>query len=198
MKDAAAVAYADDPPLFHSAEQAVRFALTRAGHPARPASSRLLDPSRSSDFTALDQAGQAGMILNVVERQGRLAMAVMTAAAAPKWLNCSCRRPCCSGKAKNFEWYRAINILAEESPIRCPYLLRIACLMRIYGASNASYRQIAEDVSVVEQTVSKHFKAIHGWLLGAKVSKAEPPALGLEQSVWRAAEDALRAAGIVG
>lgn len=193
----------DEPALFHSAEQAMRFALTRAGKPPRPASSRMLDATGSGrGFTELDAAAQAGMILNVVEGAGRLAMAIMTATVAPRSVPCYCKRPCCSGQAINFEWHRAINIIAEEAyagaPCHASYTLRAACVLKIFGAKDSSYRAIAEDLAMDPETVSKHHKAIVRWLRGAKGKHGEPPVVGLESITWRDAEDALRGAGIVG
>lgn len=191
-----------DPALFASAEQAVRFALSRDGNPPRPASSRMLDAMTSRrEFSALDQAAQAGMIINLVEGAGRFAMAVMTAAVAPRSTPCNCRRPCCSGKSKNLEWHRAINIIADEAIrqgiSRCRYMVRVACVMKVFG-EKISQKQIAEDLSLDEDTVSKHFRAIQRWLLGAKAKHGNPPEPGQQMLIWREAEGALRAAGIVG
>ena len=191
-----------EPALFKSAEQAVRFALSRDGNPPRPASSRMLDATTGRrEFSALDQAAQAGMILNIVEGGGRFSMAVMTAVVISRSTPCSCRRPCCSGKAINFEWHRAINIIAEEALIqgisRGRYLLRLACVMKAFGEKK-SQKQIAEDLGLEEDTVSKHFRAIQRWLIGAKAKHGNPPEPGQQMLIWREAEDALRGAGIVG
>jgi hypothetical protein len=163
----------------------------------------MLDATRArSECTALDKAAQAGMVMNVVEGAGRLALAIMTATVTAKSLPCSCRRPCCSGKATNFDWHRAINIIAEEAyardVCRATYLLRVACILKIFGGRDSSYRKIAEDVSMDPETVSKHHKAILRWLRGAKGRQGEAPTVGYESVVWRDAEDALRSAGIVG
>jgi len=185
--------------LFSSAVQAVRFAITQSGQPKRPASSRMLDATRARrEFSALDQAAQAGMILNIVEGAGSLGMAIMIASTAPRSLPCECKRPCCSGKAINFEWHRAINAIAQAAPTHAKYMLRVACVLKIFGASDSSYRKIAEELSVDQETVSKHHKIILRWLRGAKGSKGEPPSVGIESTTWSNAEDALRASGIVG
>lgn len=192
-----------DEPMFASAEAAVRFALSIEGRAPRPEMNLMLDRSVGwSELSALDRAAQAGMILNIIERQGRLAMAVMTAAVAPRWKSCSCRRPCCSGQEKNLDWHRAINIIAEEAvahvPSRAKYLLRLACVLKVYGARDSSYKEIAEDVFVDEETVSKHYKAVLRWLRGGKVPAGCAPNPGAEHAIWREVEDSLRVVGIVG
>jgi len=202
MKVAAVRNIEIDEPMFASAEAAVRFALSLGGKPPRPAMNRVLDRSIGwSELSPLDKAAQAGMILNIVERQGRLAMAVMTAAVAPRWRSCSCRRPCCSGQEKNLDWYRAINIIAEEAsayvPSRAKYLLRIACVLKVYGARDSSYRNIAQDISVDEETVSKYHKTILRWLRGAKGRPSQPQDDGVESKIWSEAANSLRAVGIV-
>jgi hypothetical protein len=191
-----------DEPLFSGADEAIRFALSISGRAARPAMSRVLDRRASRrEWTIQDQAAQAGMILNILERGGRFAMAVLTAAVAPRSSPCSCRRLCCSGELKNLEWHAAIAVIAEEvggkGVSRAPALLRTACLIKLFGGK-MSHKQIADTLDLHEATVSKHYEAIRRWLRGARARDGQPPHEGIEMGIWRAAEDALRDALIVG
>ncbi len=191
-----------EPALFESADQAVRFAMTRMGSPRRPASSRMVDATGSKGtMTPVEAAAQAGMIMNVVEGAGRLAVAILIATTAPRMMPCSCGRPCCSGRAINREWHQALDLIAHEARphAKTSYALRSLCVMKIYeSGQSTTLVQIAKELNMDVDTVSKHYRAIQAWLKGVKAGKKCEPIEGIETRVWGEAESALRDAGIVG
>jgi hypothetical protein len=66
--------------LFGSAQQALLFAMTLDGNPARPVQSRMVDATNGSrELAGLDGAAQAGMILNALKGLGKLPVATMIA-----------------------------------------------------------------------------------------------------------------------
>jgi DNA-binding CsgD family transcriptional regulator len=184
--------------VFQSAADAVRFALSFTGRPPRPAIRRMLNWMVSRrEFAALDPAVRAGMILSVVSKGGRFPMAVMTATVARP---CNCRCASCHGKLRNREWHEAIEIIAEEASAkgisRARFALRMACVLKLFG-EKMSQKQIAESLSINEDAVARHFKAIQRWLRGSRSRQHEPSQVGVEQKVWRDAEEALRAAWLI-
>jgi hypothetical protein len=192
-------------PYFPNAAAAIRFAVTRVGSPQRPASSRMLDASLGGrSLSGLDAVAQAGMILNALEPLGRLPVATLIAASAPRTLPCYCRRPCCSGHRLHQSWGEAVHTITEEARRVLPpearlatYALRAAIVVKIYGG-HKSFREIADQVDVAVDTVSDYHRAIHRWLLGAKAGKWGEGLEGIEPLAWREAETVLRQVGIVG
>lgn len=199
-----------DEPLFRTAAEAVRFAVTREGLPPRPVmarmiASRMIDTvSGRRDLVGLDAAAQAGMVLNVIEGLGRLTVAALIASCAPRIIPCACRRPCCCGRKVNHTWREAIDTLAQEairalpSGSRRSYALRSGILLKIY-AGQTTFKEIAEDLSLDQETVSRQHRAIYRWLKGTRAGRNGEPALeGLETAAWSDAETALGQAGLVG
>lgn len=193
-----------DAGLFRDAKSAIRFAVTCDGSPARPASSRMLDTTTGArDFAALDRAAQAGMIMNILEGQGRVQVATLIASAAPRFIQCACRRPCCSGKRLNSFWRSALDTLAQDSVYaltegsKLNYALRAAIIVKIYGGGQ-TYKDIADELILNQETVSRQHRSIYSWLKGAKAGRTSDAIEGVESIAWREAETALRRHGIVG
>jgi hypothetical protein len=190
-------------PLFTSARTALLFS-TKDGAPPRPASSRMLDATTGArDFEGLDGAAQAGMILNILEGQGRLAVAVLIASCVRGTTPCACRSPCCSGNRTNAHWAAAIDTISQASRRWLPagsrwtYALASAIVVKIYGGK-MTFLEIANDLKVDQETVSRHHKVFLAKLRGAKAKRDSEAVLGLEAIAWRDAETALRNHRIVG
>jgi hypothetical protein len=185
---------------FQSAVEAVRFALSFIDRPPRPVASRMHARLKSCrEYAALEPATLADVILHAVSRGGPFAMAIMTATVAPRSRLCNCGSDCCSGKSANFEWVRAIEIIAEEAMEKrvCrDQELLVECLRKVFG-EKVSRRQIAGKLHIDEGTVGLHFKAIKQWVRGGASSQNVPPPAGVEQRVWRGAEKDLRAAQLI-
>jgi hypothetical protein len=195
-------------PLFHSAHEALRFAVTLDGNPARPIQSRMVDATDGSRALAgLDAAAQAGMILNALEGLGKFPVAVMIASCAPRTFPCSCRSPCCSGHRINRVWRQAIDLISQEADrviseqserkTKASYALRSAITVKIYG-HRTTFAAIADDLKIDEDTVSKHHRIVLRWLMGAPGGKHGAAVEGVEHAAWRDAETVLRNVGIVG
>ena len=193
--------------LFQSAREAIRFAATREGNPKPPLSSRMVATTPGTRvlrvLAGLDAAAQAGMIMNVIGSLGRLAVAILIADAAPQSMPCSCRRPCCSGHQINRQWRLAIDTIAQDAVRALPagsktsYALRSSVIVKIYGGKT-TFVEIAKELKVDQETVSRQHRAIHTWLRGAKAGKMTDAVVGIESIAWRDAESALRNHGIVG
>lgn len=200
---AASDAVSVEEPPFHSAQAAIRFAVTREGSPGRPLASRMVDTVVGGrGFVGFDGAAQAGIILSHIEALGRVPFAALVALCAPPVTSCHCGRPCCSGRRSNALWREAINTLAEEAsevlPSRVSYAMRSEILVKIYGRS-LTLKRIADDLQVDVDTVSKHHRAVQRWLAGAPAGRHGESAIeGVETAAWREAETVLREAGIVG
>jgi hypothetical protein len=111
----------DAAPLFHSAFQALRFAVTRIGGASRPIMNRMTDKNiAESGLGGLDGAAQAGIIMSVIHPLGRVAEAALIASCAPHSLPCACRKACCSGRTFNHIWNQAVNSLCQDAAV---YLL---------------------------------------------------------------------------
>lgn len=195
-----------DVALFDSARRAVRFAVTRDGNPSRPYYARALDKAGlgGQGLSGLDAAGQAGIILAVLQRSlGSVNVAVLVATCAPIMRPCTCKRACCSGKVINPQWRYALNLLCQESRgwlaagSRWSYPLAEALLTKVYGG-NQTYLDIANDLGLDQELVARHHKSFIVRLRGAKAKPNCEPVEGLEIVSWRDAESVLRDHNIVG
>lgn len=193
-------------PLFANAREAVRFAVTREGAPARPYMSRFNDKvdllRRSLDLSGLDQAAQAGLILSALRFQiGALSLASITAACAPPIVPCTCGSGCCSGGKTANSWHEAVTVLADAScmavPGRAPVRLRRACLVRIYGGKRGTLLDISAEEKFDTKTVAKYHGQLFRWLKGATAKAGDAPIEGLESCAWRDAESVLQDLNIV-
>lgn len=202
---------ADDPAPFHSAEAALRFALTREGQPGRPLASRMTDASGPrSSFVGLDAAAQAGMIVGALQPIGRVKYAVLCAKVAPSTVPCACRRACCRGWLPNQVWNEAIGVLAYAAGkldvcAGSHFRLRQAIIAKVcseephHRHKAVTLAAIAKELEVDVGMVSDRHRAIVTWLRGKKAGRdGSAPQEGLVSAAWRRAEDALRDAGIVG
>lgn len=190
----------DEPP-FHSSEAAIKFAFGFQGTPSRPLTSRMTGRSQGRGISQLDRAAQAGMIIGTLRVVGAIPLAALTALLAPRTVRCPCGRACCSGRAPNALWGASIGTLASskcgiESP-KCTYAHRRAVLISIYGQSS-SYIEIARDLALDPDTVSKYCRTVRKWLSGVQGREGIAGIEGIETTAWREAESALRDAGIVG
>ncbi len=200
-----------DRPLFTNSRSCIRFAYTREGAPSRPASARMLDKSLDGGgaMLRLDAAAQAGIILSVLRQLGALQLSTLVASSCPETVPCLCQRACCCGKKLFTPWHDAIATLAEGAlwislpdgamPLRrTTYPARVAVLVKLY-ARRLKIAEIANDLQLDADTVTKYHKIITRWLHGAKAGRnGEPPTEGVETAAWREAESLLRSTGIVG
>ncbi len=202
-------AEAGTQPLFHSAQQALVFAVTCDGSPARPVQSRMVDATNGSrELAGLDGAAQAGMILNSLEGLGKLPVATMIASCAPRTLPCSCRAPCCSGHRINRSWHAAVDLIAHEAhtviaeqserKAKASYAVRSAIMVKIYGGQRTTFVDIGTSLKVDPDTVSKYHRIVLRWLMGAAGGKHGPAVDGVQPTAWRDAETLLRNVGVVG
>lgn len=202
---------AEDPAPFHSAEGALRFALSREGQPGRPLASRMTDTSGPrSSLVGLDAAAQAGMIISALQPIGAVKYAILCAKVAPNTVPCTCRRACCRGWVPNRIWNEAIGVLAYaagrlEVCAGTHFRLRQAIIAKVCAEEPHDRRKavtlkaIANELEMDVDTVSTHHRAIVTWLHGKKAGRdGSPPQEGLISVAWRLAEDVLRDARIVG
>jgi len=100
-------------------------------------------------------------------------------------------------------WHNAIHTIAEAALEALPpksltnYALRSYLVMKIYGGRGTTFKDIANELLVDEETVSRHHKVIRTWLQGAKAKKNCDPVVGQESRAWEEAESLLWEAGIV-
>lgn len=125
-----------DEPMFRSAREAVRWALS--DERAVIDASSLYAGIGKGGLAGYDAAGQAGIILAYVRRLNAPRSSMVIAQAASPKLPCSCRRNCCSGWRSNRTWAEAVGEVAQwwiqaHDP-KCPRpRLVMACLRRHFG-----------------------------------------------------------------
>jgi hypothetical protein len=181
----------------------VRFAVTRAGVPARPLMATMADKTCTGrDLYGMDATAQAGMILGMVRTLGQLQLALLIAGTAQRTVPCYCKRACCSGHMANSAWREALLEISEfaynKKVVRADSGLRIALLVKIYGGGIVTYKRIAEELKWDVDAVSRHHHAMHLWLMGKRGMTRAEGTEGVDPSAWAAAETLLRDAGIVG
>lgn len=211
-------------PLFDNVRTALKFALNQHAQMPSPVMNKmaadgnmqrieLADGSRititaragsrrhrGSSLKGLDAVAQAGMILWHLARLNEPQQLVLIASSMPPDLPCSCGAQCCSGGRPNKPWTNAVSKL-------CDYLKEEAQLSRIPGKKGMStdpvmrlalvqkffipgreiiLAKLAELCGVTEQTVIKHRRPIITFLETQ------------EHAGWRAIDEHLTTAGIVG
>lgn len=191
----------DDPP-FRNARAAVIFAVNREGAPARPLQSRMVDATgeRSRELSGLDGAAQAGMILNVLDGLGQVAVAALKASCGTRTVPCSCRSACCSGAKINREWRDAVERLAQEAigwTDGASYSVCRAVIIKIYGQKK-SFVEIAQETGTDAAECGTHHKVILRKLMGGKAGRHGDACEGIESTAWAEAETLLRHFDIVG
>ena len=191
-----------DEPLFVSAQDAVKFAVT-FNHGIVPRSSMLqiADPStgHGRGLSGLDGAGQAGMILSEVSLLPTLLQQTAPLARLmPHYTECNCGAACCSKKRVHWTWMELITQAVTEldriqEENRTPGVrgqelqprLRIALVCRFFGEPS-TLEDIARACEVSTQMVTAHRKFVNSHL------KRE------EHRAWEALDNRLRDLGVVG
>jgi hypothetical protein len=98
-----------------------------------------------------------------------LRMALLVVRFAPRAMPCACRRPCCSGWAKNDEWVEALAHVVECSLEAISgqisnRQLRAGIVRRWAGSEKVNLGILAEKCGVHRNTAGKQAKAIRKWL----------------------------------
>ena len=197
-------------PLFTKTEAALTFAFHHSAQVYnRPTMNRIAAPALGSGLwlTALDAAGQAGIIRRQVYELGKVAEAILLARFAPPALPCSCKSSCCSGHRRNKEWTDAIAFLADM--IRRGALagcvanggMRLDYLATYFsGNGKVDFSAMAVKYSSHEQTVRAHYRRVHDYFAGSKAKKGDElrPPPGMEQLARNAIDEKLWELGICG
>lgn len=193
-----------DEALFKSAADALRFAFHFSHQQYdRPLINRMADKHLGGDGKGLsgnDGAGQAGMIRRELSTLSNLHLAILTARFAPQFFPCSCARPCCSGKAINFEWREATRAVAAHA---CESLqggagkfrLRHELVLRYYGTKD-TLTDIADRCGIRRQAASDHNSLIVTWLRGSQAKKGKDGVKGEEAKAMEAAAAVLHGCGM--
>ncbi len=203
-----AAAVETEEPLFDTAHGALVFAFNFSGQSYdRPLMNRMAAPAigTGKGLVGLDGAAQAGFIRAEVASLGKLAEAILISRIAPRTTPCSCRSACCSGHRPNKEWQDAISYLADHmrntalAGCTAHGILRREYVTRYFTPKDrrVSIDMLAEKYDVVRNTVSAHCSRVAALLGGTAAKKGQDPLPGLEQIATAAAEDRLRAAGMI-
>jgi hypothetical protein len=120
-------------------------------------------------------------------------ISILVARSAPRQTQCSCRRPCCSGRQPHPYWLEAIDTLAAGALIAKlgikRYDERKLILLSIFG-ERATFAEMAKLLQMDPQTVADHWRKIAAWI-GIRAEN------GNEAQAWREAEQLLTEAGIL-
>ncbi len=198
----------DATPPFDSYIDALIFAFNASSENYdRPYMNRVAAPAVGSGrgLGGLDGAAQAGMIRAEVRDLGRMREAILLARFAPRWIDCSCRAPCCSGRKPNQEWVDAIAHLAEYtrsavlSDCSTTGLMRREYVVRFFSdrKERDSLEAIAARHGKVRNTIGDHFSRVahHFGRPPAKSGKDQAP--GLEDIARARIDEVLRTLKIV-
>lgn len=161
-----------DEAIFGSVDSALRFAFSNhlratpdslAQHQKRTRRSAEIFESRE------ERAAMAGVIRRRIGTLQSSHIAIVTVRYAPKATPCSCRRPCCSGWARNPEWMEAAGEIIERSVSAVPGTvsprrLREGVVKRWSGAERVHIGLLADQCHVHRNTAGAHAKAIRKWL----------------------------------
>lgn len=162
-----------DSSAFRSVEGALKFAFgnryrgepdSLAQHQKREGKS---GPPRFED--AEERAAWAGSIRRRISTMHPIRQAVLILRHAPRAMPCACRRPCCSGWARNEEWTEALPVLVDASLVAVAgqisnRQLREGVIKRWAGADRVNIGILAEKCGVHRDTAGKQAKAIRKWL----------------------------------
>ena len=155
---------------------------------------------RSEQLKGMDGVAQAGMVLYHLARLPEAQQLVLIAQSVPSALSCACRAPCCSGWRPNPPWTRAILVL-------CDYLRDEAKLSVLPGKRGMSInplmrRQLIEKFFVPNREIILSKLAAQCGVSEQTVTRARAPIDTYleknERAGWRAFDEHLGAAGIVG
>lgn len=155
---------------------------------------------RPEGLTGLDGAATAGFVLQVLASLPVQQQLVLIAECMRPTTPCSCGSPCCSGERRNSGWITAVRCI-------CDHLRDEAHLSRLPGKKGMStlpdlrfmlvekffvpgreftYASVAKRFNISEQTVFNHRKPVLAYLTQQ------------QRTAWRAIDEALGFAGIVG
>lgn len=177
-----------DEPIFKSAHAALSFAFNYQGNPQISFTNRAwksnewpgdVPRGKSKGLSGIDGAGQSGLIRGLIMQLGMLHEAIIIAEYAPRWVDCPCHSPCCSGKVMSQEWKDAIAWLADNVRVNAleghttDHKLRRACVEVFFKAPHTNIeiaKRLKLDRSSVGVMVGKvraymqdeHRKALNG------------------------------------
>ena len=180
---------------FRDALSAVRAACSLDGSPGRPLAARMVGPTAGDGGDWTDAAGRAGFVWQALRPLSGAPIASLVARVAPQWEPCSCRRRCCSGRARCFLWWDAINILAANALVDgmgWSYPERYALVANCYAEERLTYKLLGERLAVNRETVSEHARRVEKWLGCAPGARS-----GIEPVALRNAEALLASAGLL-
>lgn len=128
---------------------------------------------RGGDLSIFDgieeRAAWAGDIRRRIGTLHPTRQAVLIVRFAPRASPCACRRPCCSGWARNEEWTESLSRLVDDAIQAVPgqisnRQLRLGIVRRWAGADRTNLQIIAEKCGVHRNTAGKQAKSIRRWL----------------------------------
>ncbi len=198
----------DATPPFANYIDALIFAFNAsAENYDRPYMNRLAAPAVGTGrgLGGLDGAAQAGMVRREVRELGRMREAILLARFAPRWMSCSCRAPCCSGRKPNPEWIDAIAHLAEYtratvlSDCSTTGAMRREYVVRFFSdrKERDSLEAIAARHRKVRNTIGDHFSRVAHHFGRPPVKGGRPPEPGLEDIARARVDEVLRGLKIV-
>lgn len=161
-----------DLAAFKSVDGALRFAFgyRYRGDPDSLAKHQKREARPASIFEdAEDRAAWAGAIRRRIGTMHPSRIALLIIRFAPRATPCSCRRPCCSGWAKNEEWAEAVARLVDDATQAVSgqisnRQLRAGIIRKWVGADRVNIGILAEKCGVHRVTAGKQAKAIRKWL----------------------------------
>jgi hypothetical protein len=197
-----------EDPLFASAHAALTFAFHFSeGAYDRPVMNRMADTTRGegSGLAGLDGAAQAGMVRQEIQQLGPLKVALLIARSAPPTVPCDCKASCCSGHKFSQEWQNAISYLADHvrrtalAGCTSNSLLRREYVLMQFApkSQRPSFSDLAAKHGVDRHTVAAHAQKVATYFGGSRSKKGRRAAPGIEEDAMKAAEDTLRACGLI-
>lgn len=165
-----ASADAADRAAFRSVEAALRFAFGyQRGQPDSLAKHQKREAGRAPIFEdAEERAAWAGAIRRRISTMHPARLALVVLKFAPRATPCACRRPCCSGWARNEEWTDACAYLVDQCIAAVPGQISNrqlrAGVVRKWAGERVNLGILAERCDVHRNTAGKQGKAIFKWL----------------------------------
>lgn len=168
-------------PLFASAHNALLFAFNfSAQQYERPMMNRMADDPVahvSKGLGGMDGAAQAGMIMSKILKLPPLHQYIVFATYAPRLIDCSCTRSCCTGRKPNEYWHACIRMIEEAAITQAlagcisHRVLRRGIVQRAFGDKNVVLADLADKAGVNQGTASNHASRVRLWLHGAPARK---------------------------
>ncbi|MBP6018784.1 MAG: DNA-binding protein [Burkholderiaceae bacterium] len=201
------VVYQEDP-LFASAHNALLFAFNFSGQQyERPMMNRMADDPVahvSKGLSGMDGAAQAGMIMSKILKLPPLHQYIVFATYAPRLIDCSCDRPCCTGRKPNEYWHACIRMIEEAAITQAltgcisHRVLRRGIVQREFGDKNVVLSTLAERAGVSETTAISHNTKVRWWLNGRPKGKNQEAVSGVKTEAISLMEQVLINDGLVG